>query len=267
MSTGGSTDQIVSEYAAWLQSWTSSKKTIDARRGLAAGRLKAWGVEGMTPANIQQWLGRPELKRWSRATYYANLKDFCAWLVASGYLDADPMEEVRKPGRPSSLPRPLSEVDVDRVLAVATGRTRDWITIALLSGLRVHEIAKLRGEDVTQDAIFVEGKGGVRAMLPTHPDIWEMAGRYPREGYWFLGRDGHISAPTITIQVSELFSSLGISGSIHRCRHTYGTRLLRGGTHIRIVQQLMRHASLATTAAYTAVDEDEMRAAISRLSA
>lgn len=260
-------DQTVAEYVRWLRSWTSSEKTISARRTVALSRLREWGVEGMTADNVQQWLGRPDLSRWTRSTYHAHLNDLCGWLVATGRLAENPMEGVRKPTRPSSLPRPLTEPDVERVLATATGRTRDWIMIALLSGLRVHEIAKLRGEDVTEDTIFVEGKGGTRAMLPTHPDIWEMASRYPRQGYWFRGRSGPIKPYTITTRVSRVFDSLGLEGSIHRCRHTYGTRLLRGGTHIRVVQKLMRHASLATTATYTAVDEDEMRAAISRLSA
>lgn len=235
---------------------------------MAASRLREWGVGGMTTENIQAWLGRPKLSRWTRSTYHAHLRDLCAWLVASGYLDADPMDDVRKPSRPSSLPRPLSEPEVERVLAAAEGRVHDWITIALLSGLRVHEIAKIRGEDVTQDGIFVEGKGGTRAVLPTHPDLWTMAQRYPRHGYWFPGRKGeHIKSETITVAVGALFDTLGIAGSIHRCRHTYGTRLLRAGVNIRIVQRLMRHATLATTATYTAVDEDELRAAILRLSA
>ncbi len=261
-------EQIADEYAAWVRSWSSSAKTIGARRTVALSRLREWGVEGMTTDNIQTWLGAGDWSRWTRATYYAHLKDFCGWLVATGRLTSNPMADVRKPTRPSSLPRPLTEGDVARVMAVVEGRTRDWITLALLSGLRVHEIAKIRGEDVTQDGIFVEGKGGVRAMLPTHDDLWDMAQRYPRHGYWFPGGDeGHIPPRTITLTVSTLFSSLGIDGSIHRCRHTYGTRLLRAGVNIRVVQRLMRHASLATTAAYTAVDEDEMRSAISRLSA
>jgi integrase/recombinase XerD len=60
---------------------------------------------------------------------------------------------------------------------------------------------------------------------------------------------------------------MGISGSIHRCRRVYGTRLLRAGVNIRTVQQLMRHSNLDTTAAYTAVNEVELRNAIDMLTA
>lgn len=264
-----SSEQIADEYAAWLRSWSPSAKTIKARHALALSRLNAWGLDGFTADTIQAWLGHdPDWSPWTRATYYSHLVDFCAWMVTAGYLSSNPMPEVRKPKRPNSAPRPLSEYDAERVKASATGLTRDWITIALLTGLRVHEIAKLRGDDVGPDTFYVVGKGGVRANLPTHPEVWEMAQRYPREGYWFPGNDnGHIEAHRITVAVSTLFRSLKIEGSIHRCRHTYCTRLLRSGVNIRIVQKLMRHANIATTAAYAAVDEDEMRAAVVRLTA
>lgn len=63
-----------------------------------------------------------------------------------------------------------------------------------------------------------------------------------------------------------LFREVGIpTGSIYLARHSYATTLLRSGTNIRVVQRLLRHSDLSTTAIYTAVDEDEMRAAVNRL--
>ncbi len=69
----------------------------------------------------------------------------------------------------------------------------------------------------------------------------------------------------MTNATTTLFRRLGIDGSSHRCRHYFATQLLRGGTSVRVVQTLMRHSSLATTAAYLAVDEDERSAAVSAL--
>ena len=260
---------LLGDYEEWLRSWGAAPKTVKARVNLARGRLAAWGLEGLTPANITAWLGREDLSKWSRATYHANLKDFCAWLVAAGHLSESPMDDpnVRKPKRPKSRPRPLSEPEVTRVMKVATGRTRDWLVLALCAGLRAHEIAKLRGEDVNMDGIFVLGKGGVEDTLPCHPDIWAMTQRYPRTGWWFPNQSGtdHVTADVVTVAVSRLFTSQAIEGSIHRMRHVYGTRLLRSGANIRRVQRLMRHATLETTALYTAVDEDELREAINLL--
>jgi len=116
--------------------------------------------------------------------------------------------------------------------------------------------------------LFVTGKGGQEATVPTHPDLWLLAGSYPATGYWFPSPSGgHILAGTVGIRVGRLFRRHGIEGSIHRTRHTYGTRLLRSGANIRVVQTLLRHASLATTEMYTAVDEDERRAAVCLLRA
>lgn len=238
---------------------------------LAKARLNAWGFDGFTEENVEAFLAGPQpprkpWSRWTRATYHGHLRDLCAWLHAGGYIPADPMPEVRSPKRPPAAPRPLSDAEARRVLSVVEGEVRDWILLAMQAGLRVSEIAKIRGEDVNEDGIYVSGKGGSEATLPCHPDLWEMAQRYPRSGYWFPGPvDGHINSQRISAAVGKLFTALGIHGSIHRCRHFYATTLLRNGENVRKVQKLMRHANLETTAAYTAVDEDELRGAIHRL--
>lgn len=265
-------DRIVDAYAMWLRSWGAAKTTVTARRNMADSRIRAWGLDGFTTDNITAYLAGPQSpdkkpwSRWTRSTYHNHLTDLCAWLTSTGYIDEDPMPDVRKPKRGSNNPRPLSEPEVAKVLSIAQCETRDWILLALNAGLRASEVAKIHGEDVSVDGIHVEGKGGTIVTLPCHPDLWEMAQRYARYGYWFPGDDnGHISGQHVSLVVGKLFTAFGIQGSIHRCRHVYATRLLRSGTNIRTVQKLMRHANLDTTANYTAVDEDELRAAINLL--
>lgn len=258
---------VVDEYVEWLNSWGASARTVSARRAVATGRLDEWGVEGLTPYNIQGWLARPGLSKWTRATYHAHLKSFCDWLTAAGHLEDNPMDQVRKTKPPRGRPRPLSEAEVERVLSVVEGDVREWILLALLAGLRASEVAKIRGEDVSLDGIYVEGKGSVRELLPIHPSLWEIAQTKPRVGYWYPRKDGSVPSQHVSLTVGRLFHALGIAGSIHRCRHTYATRLLRSGANIRTVQRLMRHANLDTTANYTAVDEDELRDAVRLLRA
>lgn len=118
---------------------------------------------------------------------------------------------------------------------------------------------------MSQTHLQVIGKGGRTAVLPTHPAIWKAAQRH--DGYWFPSRGGHVSALTVSLRVSRVFWAIGVEGSFHRCRHYYGTSLLRAGVNIRVVQELMRHASLATTAAYLGVDQEEKQAAILALGA
>lgn len=261
-------EEILSEYAEWMRSWGASERTVEARVVMARSRIREWGLDGFTSANIQTFLARPDLKSWTRSTYHAHLTDICAWLAATGRLDFNPMPDVRKPRKPKGKPRPLSEHEVKRILSVAVSPVRDWILLALLAGLRASEIAKIRGEDVTADGIYVHGKGDKVEILPCHRDLWDVAQQYPRQGYWFPGNDdGHMRSQQVSLIVGRFFDALGIDGSIHRARHVYGTRLLRAGVNIRTVQKLMRHSNLDTTANYTAVDEDELRAAIDLLGA
>lgn len=260
--------RILAEFRDFLRSWSAAERTVSARLACVTARIQDWGLDGFTAANVRDYFATTSKLRskWSRATYHQHLNSFGEFLVTAGYADSNPMEQVRKAVPPKSEPRPLSEAQVQQVLEVAHGEVRDWILLALLAGLRVHEIAKIRGEDVDIDGLWVEGKGDKRVTLPLHPDLWDMAQRYPKFGYWFAGPvDGHIRSNSISTRVGRLFRPLGISGSIHRCRHSYATRLLRQGTNVRQVQKLMRHGSLQTTAAYTAVDEDELRNAINRL--
>lgn len=263
--------EIRDRYTNWLRSWSDSERTIQARRTMMTSRLAAWGLDGFTEQNVVDYLAAPKAdgskrSKWTRSTYYAHLNCICAWLLVAGLIPVNPMVNVRKPDRGSKMPRPLSEQEVARIEATVQPPTSDWIKLALLAGLRASEIAAIRGEDVQADGIYVDGKGGKREILPCHPDLWHLAQRYPRTGYWFPGQfEGHMRSQQISLRVGHLFRSLGIDGSIHRCRHVYATRLLRSGVNIRTVQKLMRHSNLDTTANYTAVDEDELRNAVNLL--
>lgn len=262
---------VVGEYEQWLRSW-ASERTTSARAIVAAAFLSDYGLDGVTAPNIQEFIGRPNKltgkpkSKWSKATYHGHFKDFCKWLVATDRLTVNPMEEVHSIKRPKKKPRPLTDSQVDALLSVIQGPVRDQILLALRAGLRVSEIAKIRGEDVSVEGIYVDGKGDVGDILPIHPDLWDMAQRYPKVGYWFPGNvDGHVDSQRISQTVGRIFHGMGIEGSIHRCRHYYCTDLLRRGVHVRRVQRLMRHANLETTAGYAAVDEDELRDAINLL--
>lgn len=261
-------EKMIDGYGRWCRSWDASERTISARQVMLRGRLAEWGVGGFTTDNVVDFLSRPKpdgepRSRWTKATYHGHLTSICAWMLAAGIIPSDPMPDTRKPKRPKSLPRPLSDVELEAVLSVVKGQTRDWLLLALHLGLRAHEIAKIKGQDVTMTGVYVMGKGGVPATLPCHPVVWEMAQRYPRTGPWFPGSDfGHMRAQTISMVVGRLFHALGIEGSIHRVRHSFGTRLMDSGANLRQVQQLMRHANLDTTALYTQVREDGLRDAI-----
>lgn len=255
-------------YAAYLRSRNASDSTTEARLRFARRTLERWPDPAtIGPYDVAGYLGDPDFSTWTRATYFGHFRSLFSWMVSTGLLEVNPTTELRRPSSPSGRPRPLSVVDARRAQAAATGTTYAMLMLGMLEGLRAHEAAKIHSDDVSAEGLFVRGKGGRDAVLPTHPEILRLAEE--RSGYWFpgVGGRGHVESDTVSLRITKLFTSLGISGSFHRCRHYYGTSLLRAGVNIRVVQELMRHASLATTAAYLGVGEDEKTAAILALAA
>lgn len=259
---------LLNDFAIWLRSWNASPATIDKRLSVVRTALLLWGDPAKVTADmVGAFLAQPTFAAWTRVTYFGHLRSFFAWAEESGRVPTDPTRRMRTPRARKGKPRPLTPGQVEAVLAAAKGDLRAWLQLGLLAGLRVHEVAKLRGEDVTASTIFVRGKGGKDAFVPTHPDLWALAADYPRYGWWFPRptETGHVSGVSITCSTTRLFKRLGIEGSHHRCRHTYGTTLLRNGANLRVVQELMRHESVATTEIYTQVTTDELTRAIASL--
>lgn len=267
----GMTDYSLDEYAQWMRSWGAATSTITRRLVISEVIAQRHpNPETVTAADLTTYLATPHFSAWTRATYYGHLRSLFGWLTETERIATDPTTNVRRPRSPAAKPRPLTAQEVANALAAAEDDRRTWLLLGMFAGLRAHETAKIMGQDVTERTLYVRGKGGKDSMLPTHPVLWALAQSYPRVGFWFpsrkAGRD-HVCSQTVSSYITRLFDRLGIAGSYHRCRHTYGTNLLRSGANLRVVQDLMRHSSLATTANYLGVDEDERQAAIRGLAA
>lgn len=212
-----------------------------------------------------------KLGRSTRATYYSHIRAWFAWLVKTERRDDDPTLRVPSPKAAARKPRPLTEKQFALVLSTRMHkRTRMMVLLAAFQGLRVHEIAKIRGEDIDYVGmqLRVIGKGGTDRTLPLHPIVAEFAADFPRRGWWFpaQGNDGHIHGRSVSDIVGDVLRRAGVpTGSAHRLRHTYATRLVQAGENLRVVQELLRHASLQTTQIYTGVTFDQQKAAIERL--
>jgi integrase/recombinase XerD len=270
--------ELLGQYERWMRANGRSPKTIKQRLRMARRILAQWPDPGAaTASDVLDWLGgmggggKP-LSRWTRATYHSDVRGFFKWLARSDLIHLDPMASdlIERPSARAGIPKPLSPAEETRALAAAHGNVGAWLLLALRAGLRASEIAAFRGEEIAEDFIILTGKGGKEAAIPTHNDLWRLAQCYPRRGWWFPSpeHDGHISGNSVTILIGRHFRRPDVDipkGSIHRCRHSYATSLLRRGANMRQVQTLMRHSSPSTTAIYTAVDEDELRGAINLL--
>ena len=227
-------------------------------------------IESVTELDVSRFIGRENLSPNSRSAYFGQIAAFFKWY---GQRDGrNVMVNLRRPKVPRSEPRPLTDAQLQRLLCVRMHRrTRVMILLAALAGLRVHEVAKVRGEDVdlAEKTLHVTGKGGHRASVPMHPLLVDAAQTMPRIGWWFPAgavRPGeHARSKSVSQIIGLAMKRAEVPGTPHALRHWYGTALVSSGSDLRTTQTLLRHASLQTTQMYTAVSDDRRSAAVARL--
>lgn len=286
--TGLTWDVILPEFANEQRSGNLSEKTIRNReeclRLLAAFTGK--GPLAITKSDLQALQSRPHHRtgeRLAQGTMQSErsyLQCFFAWLKDEGYTDRNPAERLPKIKMARRKPRPFRMEQVDAMIdSGAYRRTRDIITICALTGLRIGEVVKIRGEDVDAEGMVLRSlrKGALEHRIAITPALNEIVTRYPSEGWWFPSPfknkefpngGGHILMASASDAVSQAIRRAGITDrnlTGHSLRHFYATTLLKNGVNIRVVQELLGHASLATTQLYTEVDDDDMQAGVAVL--
>lgn len=272
-STGQHHHPLINEWRTWQYAQTLSRRTVDERIATVT-RMADWchrQPDSVTAAEIVEWLaeGGSDWSANTRWTYHTTLRAWFLWLQKLGHRIDNPMINIDSPKRAKGIPHPVTNHDVQRLLAVRTRRrARAMLRLACFQGLRVHEIAKIKGEhvDLVARTMIVTGKGGFTATLPLHHLVVEMAYQMPRKGYWFPGADhGHQRRESVSQTIKDAMVRAGVTGSAHWLRHWFGTALLEAGVDVRTVQTLMRHQNLATTEIYTKVTDARRAEGIERL--
>ena len=239
-------DTLIDAWTLTMQAQGLSQATITERTRLIRQLARTTGTDpaALTPHTLTTFLANIDSPVTADA-YYSIARAWCTWLVRAGHRDDDPTMRVPRPRVPPAKPRPITRPQLDAVLALPLRpATRTKILLAAYAGLRIHEIAKLKGQDIDTagGTLTVTGKGGRTDLLPAHPIILDQAASYPRKGHWF-------PSPNRTGQ--------------HVAVKTVGTVIARALR--RIVQTLMRHASLATTGRYLGVTLTQQKAALDSL--
>lgn len=205
-------------------------------------------------------------------TYLCHLRAWFRWCERAGLREGDPTLRLGSPRVATREPRPISDAHAAVLSRDESMReaTRAKVILAMYAGLRVSEVAKVKGQDVDLIAgtLTVHGKGGKRAVLPLHPLVVEVSGTMPRRGWWFPSPADParpITRTSCSDGIRRAMQRAGVPGSGHQLRHWHASALLAAGVDVRVVQTLMRHASLATTAIYARVDPAMQREAVGRL--
>lgn len=255
----------VAAWCAWLVAGGASRATVALRRyqivrlGQSFGRRSPWSL---SPDDLGVWLASHEWGLESLRSYRSAVRSFYGWAHASGKVESDPSRLLRRVRRSAPRPRPAPEPVIDAALAAADGRARLMLLLGSREGLRRGEIALIRGSDVTRDdagwSLLVHGKGGKERTVPLLDEIGEMLGGAGPGWAFPNGRGGHLSPGHVSVILRR---SLG-SCTAHQLRHRFGTVAYQRSHDIRAVQELLGHASVATTQVYTAIDLAALRAAV-----
>ena len=225
-----------------------------------------------------QWLHRKSLAPASIARHVASLKTFFRYLQLEGFLKENVAELLGSPKMWQRVPDVLS-VDVVARLLESPGKCdphyrRDRALLELLyaTGCRASEISELKLADYSAKKKFIRcrGKGDKERMVPLgrravlaveeyrETERAKIVARLGQEPEWLLisTRGGALRRERIWELVKKYITRLGLAETVspHTLRHSFATHLLTGGADLRQVQEMLGHASIATTQRYTHVD-------------
>jgi integrase/recombinase XerD len=272
----------------WLEDGLS-KNTLDSYR-LDLQKFADWlqtkcskNLTQAEQADIQQYLAVrfPKSKPRSISRLIASLRRFYRYALRENQITVDPTLQIDSPKLPRSLPKSLTEDDVEALLEapnineVRGLRDRAMLELLYASGLRVSELVGLKVTEVSlnEGVIRVTGKGSKTRLVPMGEEAVEWVARYlqqarpeilqkrlsdslfvthrgeamTRHAFWHL------------IRRHALFAGIKKHLSPHVLRHAFATHLLNHGADLRVVQMLLGHADISTTQIYTHVARERLK--------
>lgn len=235
-------------------------------------------LASITITDMRGWMARtrgPDVGPRSMARKLSAVKAFYRWLAEREGFEPTAVLSTRAPKYQKKLPRPLA-VDAAKAMidCVEIQSERPWVAardVAVLTllwgcGLRISEALGLKGADAPLPATLrIFGKGGKERVVPVLPAAQDAVAAYVRlcphpqasDAPLFRAIRGRALSPRSISQVmADARMQLGLPATAtpHAMRHSFATHLLDAGGDLRAIQELLGHASLSTTQAYTAVD-------------
>lgn len=267
---GALTDRYIDERIAKGEITRATAQQMRARLGAFAAHVPS-DPSRLNRKQIDRWLATPGLSAHYRRSRLSTVRGFCQWCVLNKHMRRDPTLGVKFPKLPPLLPRALTPEQSERVAAISADDPRTALAVSLMlnEGLRRAEVAAIQIGDIDRRArvLAVRGKGGggeVTARLPITEETYRLLSRY-------LPFVPHASGPLLRsrlnpdkglspARVGELvmfamracgvkeYPGDGRSG--HALRHTCAQDLVDNGADIRVVQRVLRHASIRNTQLY-----------------
>ena len=209
------------------------------------------------------------------------VRGFHRFLVREGDLAVDVTETVKPPRPASRLPKALPLEDVEAIIAAAAepgtalaARNRALLEVLYGTGARISEAVGLDVDDLDLDTgtVLLTGKGSKQRIVPIGSYAIEALSEYlegarrdlvsvATPAVFLNARGGRLSRQSAWLVLTRAADRAGVTADVspHTFRHSFATHLLDGGADVRVVQELLGHASVATTEIYTKVTADKLR--------
>ena len=258
----------LSQYLSWL-----AERDITDIATLTPALVAEFGADA---ASVE-----PAPAATSLARLQSSVRGLHRYLVREGHTADDPTGRLKPPKAPQRLPKALTITQVEALLAAPSGeeplgiRDRALLELLYATGARVSEAISLDVDDLAHgDVLRLRGKGSKERIVPlgsfaraavdayltrVRPTLAVRGSATPK---LFLGsRGAPVSRQSawLVIQAAAERAHLSAHVSPHTLRHSFATHLLQGGADVRVVQELLGHASVATTQIYTHVSVDTLR--------
>lgn len=270
----GLSDHTIAAYrrdlAAYLE-WLAARGVADSGE-VTAGLVAEFAAERAS--------AEPPPAASSLARLQSSVRGLHRFLAREGVEADDPSARLRPPKQPRRLPKALTIAQVERLLAAPDDgilglRDRALLELLYATGARVSEVVQLDVDDLAHgDVLRVRGKGAKERIVPigsyaraavdayltrARPELSRRGRATPK---LFLGaRGAPLSRQSAWLVIRAAAESARLTAHVspHTLRHSFATHLLQGGADVRVVQELLGHASVATTQIYTHVSVDALR--------
>lgn len=283
-------DHLTVERGLAANTLSSYRRDLVRYSDYLAGR-EVTNLDEITEATVADFLvhlreggeGRVPLSATSAARTVVAVRGFHKFAVQDGLTDSDPAGGVKPPTPTKRLPKalPLSDVEVileaagapDTVLAL---RDRALLEVLYGTGARISEAVGLDIDDLdtVDHTVLLRGKGGKDRLVPVGAYALDAVDSYLTRGrpelvgrgaggpaLFLNSRGGRLSRQSAWAVLAKAADRAGVTTAVspHTLRHSFATHLLDGGADVRVVQELLGHASVTTTQIYTLVTVDNLR--------
>ncbi len=274
--------------AVWHEKGLSDNSLTSYRRDLKAFSIfldeSDQTLLVTTRQDIQRYLNLRLRKRYSPAStarMLSCLRGFFRYQLREEQIEQDPTLQIDSPKLVRPLPKVLTELDVEELLAAPDPQQpigfRDRVMLELLyaCGLRVSELISLQVSMVNlrQGVVRVTGKGNKERLVPLGEIALEWLARYLRQGRTVLlkqadsevlfpsSRGTQMTRQTFWYRIKHYAQEAGIDKPLspHTLRHAFATHLLNHGADLRVVQLLLGHSDLSTTQIYTHIAQQRLQ--------